>query len=214
MFMHEKLQGLEELVVNLQKTVDARESSRKVDHASLKVRLGAIEKYQQKIEQAMKRKGISMSAGGGVGESSKPKGPLLVITDSEASATELNQPEDTSRLQEPSLFPLKTNEAMERLAKDAEANANLKKSLREMFLFGRSTPEVTIRNWISDEVLAQYSTTVNSSKLCISESRFISQIQDAWLSEKFKIEDFERLFETILEDINQKRQVKRIKLSE
>lgn len=212
MFMHEKLQGLEELTVNLQKTVDARESSRKVDHASLKVRLGAIEKYQQKIEQAMKRKGISMSGGGG--ESSKHKGPLLVITDSEASATELNQPENSSRLQEPSLFPLKTNEAMERLASDAEANENLKKSLREMFLFGRSTPEVTIRNWISDDVLAQYSTTVNSSKLCISESKFISQIQDAWLSEKFTIEDFESLFETILEDINQKRQVKRIKLSE
>lgn len=176
MFMHEKLQGLEEMTEDLKKTLDIQERKRMVDNASLKVRLSAIEDSMAAMQSSLNANPTRTPVQ--PQPQAKKRSAVAVKSDNDASSSDAavvgsssNRPEDLP------LFPLESNQAMERLAEESATNESLREYLREMLRFGRYNPEVTIRTCISDKVLSGYSTRINTSKPCISESRFICMIQ-------------------------------------
>lgn len=172
--MHEKLQGLEEVTTNAMERLDRVEKQRNADHKQLMHRLNEFERNLNYSQGPSNSSSFSIQKRPLKRPASDPNPVMDLLV--EAPRVEAQSIPMRKKKRDYCLFPLKSTEAMERMAKDAAVNETLRKNLDDMFSLGRSDP-MALRNWIADDVLQGYSITYGSSKKCIAESLFISMIQ-------------------------------------
>lgn len=95
---------------------------------------------------------------------------------------------------------------MDKVGAYAERDEQFRNRLNSVFLIGKVSP-LSLRKWIADDVLLEYTTYLNRDKKCISESVFICMIQDLWCRaiKDYSMRIFQSDFEKVQEIIRKER---------